>query len=112
MKFKIREGFKLFNSTDDAISFETMGPRSGVRPRAQGGDTVRLTVLEVQQCAASGILGKLIPLDAEAIEHYGNTRPIVSRLITHPHEYAEPAPSTAATTTEIFQPVYRRSGGA
>jgi hypothetical protein len=112
MKFKIREGFKLFNSVDDAISFETMGTRSGVQPKAQGGDTVNLTALEVQQFAASGILGKLIPLDAEAIEHFGNTRPIVSRLITHPAEFAVPVPSTASTTTEIFEPVYKRSGRA
>lgn len=112
MQFKIREGFKLFKSLDEAILFETMGTRSGVRPQAQGGDTVHLTATEVQQYSANGILGKLIPLDAEAVEHFGKTRPIISRLITHPAEFAVPVPPSKTITTEVFEPVYRRSGRA
>ena len=112
MKFKIREGFKRFKTLDEAILFETMGTRSGVRPTAIGGDTIHLTAAEVQQYSASGNLGKLIPIDDDAVKHFGNTAPMISRLISHPHEYAVPVPPTTTTTTEAYEPVYRKIGRA
>lgn len=110
MKFRIRPGFTLFNSMDDQISWETMGARSGVVPKAKAGDVIHLTSTQVGEFGCAGALGKLEPLDEEAIAAFGNTPPIISRLISHPHEYAPLVPSTTTTTTEVYEQVYRRRG--
>lgn len=92
MKFRIRPGFRLFKSVDESIEFECRGAQSGIKPRAVGGDVIHLTAAEVSQLAAAGQLGKYEPIDAEAIEAFGITAPIESKLVTHPELYAKPAP--------------------
>jgi hypothetical protein len=79
MKFRIRHGFNLFHSMDEAIDFGIMGAHCGAVPRAKGGDIVSLKPVEVAEHYRLGQLGMLEPLDAEAIKAYGSTVPIISR---------------------------------
>ncbi len=92
MKFRIRPGFKLFADPGQAIDYLTRGATSGIKPRAQEGDVVDLTLDELVPMRYRGELGRLDPVDAEAREYYGDTQPAVSRLITHPELFARPAP--------------------
>ena len=92
MKFRIRPGFRLFKSHDEAIEFECRGAASGIKPRAVGGDVINLTAAEVSQLGAAGQLGKYEPVDAAALEAFGITVPIESKLVTNPELYARPAP--------------------
>ena len=79
----------MFDSADASIEFETRGPKSGVKPRAQGGDVIHMTADELRVHGSVGDLGKFEPVDAEAIQAYGNTRPIISRLISHPATFVQ-----------------------
>jgi hypothetical protein len=94
MKWRIREGFTLFNSPEEAIEYRC-GSRA-VRPLAVGGDVIAFTPTKLQSIKQGGLLGKLEPFDDEAIKYFGDTRPIVSRLITHPEEFIQRPPEKAA----------------
>lgn len=93
MKFKVREGYKLFKSHDDAAEFETRGSASGIRPRAVGGDVVDLRPSEVSALYRAGRLGRLEPVDQEAIQAFGDTAPQVSRVVSNPELFIPPAPT-------------------
>ena len=73
MKWRIREGFKLFRSPEEAIEFEC-GNRA-VRPRAQAGDEIILDAVELAQLCQQGALGRLEPVDDEALKYFGDTKP-------------------------------------
>jgi hypothetical protein len=91
VKFKIREGFKLFKSMDEAIDYECGGERSGVRPIAVGGQVVNFVRADLDALGRVGQLGKLEPVDDEARAYYGNTPPMIARTLTHPEEFARRA---------------------
>jgi len=97
MRFRIRPGFKLFRSVDESVDYEVRGPASGIVPRCVGGDVVNLTLEEVRTLSRQESLGKLEPVDAEAIAYFGNTKPVISRTITNPELYARPAPEPERT---------------
>lgn len=84
MRFRIREGFRLFQNRDDAEAFRTAGERSGVKPRASGGDIVELTLDQVRPIDHAGSLGMLEPVDDAARALYGDTKPLVARAISDP----------------------------
>jgi hypothetical protein len=108
MKFRIREGFRLFRPGDDPILYDTMGAKSGIVPRAVGGDEINLSQSEVQKFREADALGKLEPLDQEAIVAFGTTTPIIARIVTHPQEYAPPGEASKnVTETIVRQPVYQ-----
>jgi hypothetical protein len=90
MRFRIREGFKLFRTPDEALEFEA-GNRAIV-PRAQGGEIVALTSAELGSLQRQGSLGKLEPLDQEAIEFYGTTEPMTARAAVAPDPHRATAP--------------------
>jgi hypothetical protein len=91
MKFKLREGFNLFKSMDEAIEFETRGLKSGVRPKIAGGQVVDLSEKQMGEYRRKGVeLGKFEPIDDAAIAYFGDTAPIRSRVETQPHLFAQP----------------------
>jgi hypothetical protein len=94
MKWKIREGFNLFNSPGDAIDYR-LGNRA-IKPLAKGGDIVTLRPNMLEEIRQLDLLGKLEPMDDEAVRYFGNTKPIISRLVTDPVAFAYPAPEKAA----------------
>jgi len=93
MQFRIRPGFTLFRTRDEAIDYQSTGPISGARPRAQGGDVVSLNAKELGEILCKHELAKLEPVDPEAMTiyaRYGNPEPIVSRVISHPYLFVRP----------------------
>ena len=103
MRFRIRPGFKLFASHDDAFTYEIHGTRSNVRPIAEAGDVVSLTHEQVQKLSGDGQLGKYEPLDTDAVAAYGLTTPIVSKLISNPGLYARPPEEKTNEPIEYFR---------
>ena len=90
MKFRVRPGFKLFESPSHAVQYECSGPKSGIRP-AEGGSIVSLNMEQVSTLAGNRRLGGLEPIDAEAIRAFGHTEALVSSIFTHPERHAIPA---------------------
>jgi hypothetical protein len=77
MKWKIRPGFALFHSPDEALEYQC-GNRA-VKPRAKAGDVVTLTGAELGTLWRHKSLGMLEPVDDESRKYFGDTVPLVSR---------------------------------
>ena len=92
MKFKVRPGFTLFKDHGDAWAYHAQGAGSGVVPLAREGQVRQFTIAELQQLARAGALGRIEPVDNDAIAYYGDTAPAVSLKVTRPELFAQPAP--------------------
>jgi hypothetical protein len=90
MKFRVRPGFTLFHSMDEAADFKA-GNRA-VRPRAVAGQVARLTREEVSILVGRGELGRLEPIDGEAVSAYGDTKPLESLSMTRPELFVARPP--------------------
>lgn len=84
MKFRIRPGFNLYRNRDEAETHKALGARSGVTPRARAGDEIDLSAAEVADLDRAGALGRLDPLDSEAVARYGGTVPQVAQAVADP----------------------------
>lgn len=97
MKFKVRLGFRLFNSPGDAHAFECSGTRSGVKP-IEAGAVVTLNADQVATLRYHDKLGGLEPVDEAARLAYGDTAPLTSDIFVHPERYAvRPEPRSVRT---------------
>lgn len=103
MRFRVRDGFRLFSSPGDAAAFECSGARSGVRP-IEAGAVVTLNMEQVVTLRGHGKLGGLDPVDEAARLAFGDTKPLVSDVYLHPERYAERAEPTT--------PAYRIDGAS
>lgn len=93
MQFRIREGFKLFATPDEAI--EAVAGNRAIVPRAQGGDVATFSQAEIVALQRRGELGALEPIDPAAIEFFGDTKPLTARgaaVARDPHHAPAPAP--------------------
>jgi hypothetical protein len=78
MKFRVRPGFVMCKSQDEAFAFRGGGiAASHVKPRAIAGGIVELSGEEASALLLSGRIGMLEPLDDIARYIYGKTAPIV-----------------------------------
>ena len=91
MRFKIRPGFHLFRDQGDAWSYQASGQASGIVPLAGPGDEREFSREWLASIARTGSLGKLEPIDREAIAYFADTVPLVAKTITNPELYAPPA---------------------
>ena len=91
MKFKVRPGFRLFRDRGDAAAYNAQGAGSGVKPLALEGEVRQFTRRELEELSRAGALGRLEPVDAEATEYFGSTKPQTSDVILNPWRYAQPA---------------------
>jgi hypothetical protein len=75
MTFRLRPGFMLFRSRDELDLWQGGGELArGIRPRAEGGETVELNALERAELGDK--IGMFEPQCASARECYSDVKPI------------------------------------